>query len=182
MRVERLCCRVTQVTRSGLLCLEYHFNAWITLCGRAVASGITSGRCAYELGRNASWFLKFTRRGKGDVNEKKRKKNRRRRKGERKALCDIQESLEREESSGWPVIARLPLACRCIFRTEIKVYDARWDLKPNFPRRDRAIARLTARDARAIREESLTLGISRLKKCPGAFDSNGPRWHRRILP
>lgn len=61
------------------------------------------------------------------------------------------------------VIARLPLAHRCIFRTEIKVYDARRDLKPNFPRRDRAIARLTARDARAIREESLTLGISRIK-------------------
>jgi len=60
------------------------------------------------------------------------------------------------------VIARLPLARRCIFRTEIKVYDAKRDLKPNFPRRDRTIARLIARDP-AIHEVSLTLGISGVK-------------------
>lgn len=83
--------------------------------------------------------------------------------GEEEKPCDIQESLEREEPSGLLVIARLPLARRCIFRTEIKLYDARRDLKPNFPYRGRAIARLTARDACAIGEKSLTSGISRVK-------------------
>lgn len=109
------------------------------------------------LGRGALWVLEFICRGKGDVREKKRRERGRR------EPCDIQESLEREEPSGLLVIARLPLARRCIFRTEIKVYDARRDLKPNFPRRDRAIARLPARDACAIGEESLTSGISRVK-------------------
>lgn len=83
------------------------------------------------LGRSASWFLGFIRRGKGDVRDKKRRTEKEREgRGE---SCDIQESLERGEPCGSLVIARLPLAHRCIFRTEIKVYDARRDLKPNFP-------------------------------------------------
>lgn len=52
-------------------------------------------------------------------------KKKRRAEKERGEPCDIQESLEREEPRGSLVIARLPLARRCIFRTEIKVYDAR---------------------------------------------------------
>ena len=88
------------------------------------------------------------RRGKGDVREKK-SRERKRKRGE---LCDIQESLEREEPNGSLVIARLPLACRCTFRTEIKVYDVRRDLRPNFlPRRSffgRSFNHLLVRSAR----------------------------------
>lgn len=78
---------------------------------------------------------------------------------------------EREKAVRYIRIARaraagncsITVSARCIFRTGIRVYDSRRDLKPNFPRRDRS-DHLTARDdPRGTGGRSLTSGISGAK-------------------